>query len=115
MTDKTKQLFDAPWEVGVCEKGNPEFESLFVASKTGCLIARDMEEETANRLARLPELYDDLVEAAYEFCHNCISLTGDSEYVPDSDEFIEKGCPKKSENCFCRKWWDLLRNVRDGK
>jgi len=55
------------------------------------------------------------VEAAYEFCHNCVSLTGESEYVPDSDKFIENGCPKKSESCFCKKWWELLRNVRDGK
>ena len=45
MTKDTQQLFDAPWEVGVCEKGNPEFESVFIASKTGCLIGRDMEEQ----------------------------------------------------------------------
>ena len=111
MTDKTKKLFDAPWVLF----SDPENEVFEIESNSGDFITEATMFETANRLSHLPELYDALVEAAYEFCHNCISLTGDSEYVPDSDEFIEKGCPKKIESCFCRKWWGLLRNVRDGK
>ena len=47
-----------------------------------------------------PELYAALKEAAYEVCHPCVEYFTegkDIEYVPDSDEFIEHGCPKKSK------------------
>ena len=102
MNDGTKKLFDAPWEVGVCEKGNPEFESLFIASKTGCLIARDMEEETAERIVRLPELYDALMYFVVNDCpHAFIS----------NDEC--RLCPNKK--CKTREAVELLRKVRDGK
>jgi len=62
-----------------------------------------------------PELYAALHEAAYEFCHNCVSLTCITEYVPNSDWFIEHGCPKKSKTCFCLKWWKLLKKARKTK
>ena len=115
MNEETKKLFDAPWEVGVCEKGNPEFEAVFIASKTGCLIGRDMEEETANRLVRLPELYDALVSVLYEDCRCCLYTYIDRCMIPDCASMIQNGCPKKEETCFYRKYWKLLKKVRDGE
>ena len=116
MTKDTQQLFDAPWEVGVCEKGNPEFESVFIASKTGCLIGRDMEEETANRLVHLPELYDALMETVYYKCFECM---GGLRHNIDMtrEELVKNGCPKqnKSNVCIYVKHIELLRKVRDGE
>lgn len=113
MTDSTKKLFVAPWircRIEIDGKMQP-----CVSARTNHTVAISFDEKDANRLARLPELYDALKEAAYEFCHNCVTMTSDSEYVPDSDDFIENNCPKKSKECFCRKWWTLLKKVRDGE
>ena len=113
MTDK-KKVFVAPWHVckdkdSVCK---PRF---LVKDDEGCIVAVVLTREDAKRIALLPDLYDKLKEAAYEFCHNCLSLTSESEYVPDSDEFIKKGCPKNQKECFCHSWWTLLNAVRLGK
>ena len=108
MTKDTQQLFDAPWEVGVCEKGNPEFESVFIASKTGCLIGRDMEEETANRLVHLPELYDTLLDSVLRICSTCIGY--DCSHIPLDDIGIY--C---RANCPVHKYTDLLKKVRDAE
>lgn len=104
MTEKTKKLFDAPWKVRVCEKGNPEFESVLVAKKTGWLVGRDMEYKTAKRVARLPELYDALREAAGGKCWSCAG--------ENTETMLNHPCPK---DCYVAKWRELLRKVRDGK
>ena len=108
MTDKTKKLFDAPWELF----SDPDEEIFQIETKSGNFVAEVMMFDDAKRLVLLPELYDALVEAAYEHCHTCVDLSSESGYVPNSSEFIENGCPKKSETCFCVKWWKLLKKVR---
>lgn len=61
-----------------------------------------------------PKLYSSLREAAYEFCHNCMSLRLDREEdILDSESLIEGNCPfRESEECFCRKWWALLKDAK---
>lgn len=116
MTDETKKLFDAPWKVRVCEKGNPEFESVLVAKKTGWLVGRDMEYKTAKRVARLPELYDALMETVYYKCFECMGGLRHNIDLTQED-LIENGCPKqnKSNVCIYVKHIELLRKVRDGE
>ena len=112
MNEKTRKIFDAPWAT-VEEPGKDG--SFGVVDDSNCPVAHRCYILDAKRIALLPVLYENLVEAAYEFCHNCLSLTGKTEYVPDSDEFIEKGCPKKSKKCFVRTWWNTLKQVRGEK
>lgn len=114
MTNDTKQLFDAPWEVGVCEKGNPEFESVFIASKTGCLIGRDMEEETANRVVHLPELYDTLLHCICTSCNACIYDHCGSPV--ECEQLLSQDCTyEMSKLCFEHKARELLKKVRDAE
>ena len=115
MNKDTQQLFDAPWGVGVCEKGNPEFESVFIASKTGCLIGRDMEEETANRLVHLPELYDALEDAAERVCKKCVAFWFPGQKFDFPQNFADFICPITKAGCFCENWLNLLKKVRDGE
>ena len=73
-----------------------------------------IEEAQANArlLTAAPKLYDRLKEAAYEFCHNCLSLRLDREEdIPSSEELIERNCPLQDNGCFCRKWWDTLKEA----
>ena len=102
MTDETKRIFDAPWKVRVCEKGNPEFESILVAKKTGWLVGRDMEYKTAKRVARLPELYDKLMWAAVQKCPDAFLTLDECRLCTD-------------KKCEYREIVELLRKVRDGK
>ena len=117
MTDKTKELFDAPWTVTVEEirkdtkrfavvKNNLDYE----------LVAIDLTHEDAHRLARLPELYDALMETVYYKCFECM---GGLRHNIDMtrEELIKNGCPKqnKSNVCIYVKHIDLLKKVRAGK
>lgn len=69
----------------------------------------------ARLIATAPKLYDKLKEAAYEFCHNCLSLRLEREEdIPMSDELIEKNCPLQDNGCFCRAWWDVLKEAKGG-
>ena len=68
----------------------------------------------ARLIAAAPELYDACVEAVYHICFDCmggfrhdIGLT--------SEDLLNDGCPKKSNDCFFLKTLDLLRKVRDDK
>ena len=110
MTDETKKLFDAPWAVD--EKPSETFGEVFDVMDEDLYLhyARCYDEKTANRLARLPELYDALMEAARNQCCHCLV----DEIVPMNEDLIEE-CPKHIENCFCRQWWKLLKKVRDGE
>lgn len=102
MTDETKQLFDAPWircRIEIEGKMQP-----CVSARTNHTVAISFDEKDANRLARLPELYDALMEAAKSYCQ-----------AADFD------CPKKycawasSRKCKALKWLDLMKKVRDGE
>ena len=101
MTEETAKIFNAPWEAEEYKHGKGAF---VVRNKGGYLVAENMSEQDAQRLARLPELYDALMESAK---HLCKDIRNNRE--PDC------------ENCFfgklcsVRSWIDLLRKVRDGE
>lgn len=110
MTDETKNLFNAPWTV----YGEPDDYSDVIQNASEDEIATVFITDEAKRIARLPELYDACVEAVYYRCFDCmggfrhdIGLT--------SEDLLNDGCPKKSNNCFFLKTLDILRKVRDGK
>jgi len=111
MNEKTRKIFNGPW---TADRATREL-AFVVKDGSGKEIVKSSSPDTVKRIALLPDLYENLVEAAYEFCHNCLSLTSESEIVPDSDEFIEKNCPKKSKRCFVRTWWNTLKQVRGEK
>lgn len=108
MTDETKKLFDAPWEVNACCEIHNKNERLIC-------ICCPSDFHIANRLTRLPELYDALVETVYYKCFECM---GGLRHNIDMtrEELVKNGCPKqnKSNVCIYAKHIELLRKVRDG-
>ena len=116
MTDETKKLLDAPWAVD--EKQSETFGEVFDVMNEDLYLhyARCYDEETANRIARLPELYDALVETVYLKCFECMGGLRHNIDLTQKD-LIENGCPKqnKSNVCIYAKHIELLRKVRDGK
>ena len=95
MTEETKQLFSAPWELGL-EKRGSFYRPCIVAGDTK--IASVSSKEIAKRIAHLPELYDALQEAIKETCDNC-----------------DGSLPDCKNNCKWFNWTKLLRKVRDGE
>lgn len=108
MTDETKKLFSAPWQIWgdgcqVCDIRGTE--------RAYCEDIKD-----SARFARLPELYDALVETVYYKCFECMGgLRHNIEMT--REEIIKNGCPKqnKSNVCIYVKHLELLRKVRDGE
>lgn len=113
MTESTKKLFNAPWSSEEYEHGHGAW---VVRRPEGYLIAENMSGQDANRLARLPELYDALVNTVYLKCFKCM---GGLRHNIDltREELVKSGCPKqnKSNVCIYCKHLELLRKVRDGK
>ena len=66
MTDETKNLFDAPWIRCRIEIEGEMRPSVF--ARRNHAIAVSFDEKDAARLARLPELYDALMEALSLMC-----------------------------------------------
>ena len=101
MTDETKQLFDAPWTI-LSDTDSLTFE---IRNKVGESICDNiLMFDDAKRLARLPELYDALMDAANRLC-------GEPKI---RGEYACKSCVVK-DSCQVRKWYELLEKVRDGK
>lgn len=99
MTEETKKLFDAPWRATNLD---------YVEDANGYYVCECGTHLTASNIARLPELYDALHEAADGKCWSCAGVNVDSVFG--------NGCPKgNDETCYVAKWIDLLRKVRDGK
>ena len=115
MTDSTKKLFDAPWKL---YEYRDDYDHWFhVLTNGGRLIAsRIVNKEDYNRLARLPELYDALMETVYYKCFECM---GGLRHNIDMtrEELVKNGCPKqnKSNVCIYVKHIELLRKVRAGE
>jgi hypothetical protein len=107
MTDETKELFDAPWEASY--DGEAEMLEVYDADHDRvCIIDDFADAKHAKRLARLPELYDALMEAAGGKCWSCAGA--------NVSAILNDGCPKgNDETCYVAKWIELLRKVRDGK
>ena len=100
MTDSTKNLFDAPWYVF----SSPDDEITVIENESGRVLAELDDVKNANRLARLPELYDALMAVMKENC-GLVARCG-LEYCPACDI---------SDGCKARERFELLRKVRDGE
>ena len=113
MTDETKKLFDAPWKRAnnLSRNGSGKVRG---RSQSRIVDASDRpvayayptgkQKITANRLARLPELYDALSDAANRLC-------GEPRY---RGQYACESCVVK-DSCQVRKWYELLEKVRDGE
>ena len=104
MTDSTKNLFDAPWITDGCE----------IHDSDGLLISSSDCIADANRLVRLTELYDALMETVYYKCFECMGgLRHNIDLTREG--LVKNGCPKqnKSNVCIYVKHIELLRKVRD--
>lgn len=101
MNEETKQLFHAPWHVTNNKSGL--FEIVDTSSFPN--VATCYSEHDANRLARLPELYDAMMEAAGEYCPN----------IRNAEYPLEKCDDCGGEDCLATKWVELLRKVREGE
>lgn len=121
MTEETKKLFDAPWEADKFDYYHPsgigEINIRVKSSKNKLVAGYVTTTETANRLARLPELYDALMVAAYEHCLVCLyGHVKDARHMPKPDDMSRNGCTLSDfPHCPNRNWWNLLKKVRDGK
>ena len=103
---KTKEIFGAPWVVAREEirKGTTRFN---VIENNLDIVAVDCTPENAHRIARLPQLFDALVDAALGRCWACAGIGSD---------ILESGCPKKNdETCYVAKWWKIIKFVKEGK
>lgn len=123
MTDETKKLFNAPWKRAnnLSRNGSGKVRG---RSQSRIVDASDRpvayayptgtQKITANRLARLPELYDALANAVRDACQDCVDQVYDHPTVYDP---VKQGCLFKDKNCceMCRSWIELLRKVRDGE
>lgn len=108
MTDETKKLFDAPFAVMGDSTDYTKFNVIIHSRKSPrycSTVASCIDQKTAIRFARLPELYDALVVAAKEYCPNI-------KYAANPLEACDN-CG--GENCAATEWLDLLRKVKEGK
>ena len=107
MTNETKELFDAPWKAYPLDD---------VGDANGNFVCACETTENANRIARLPELYDALMETIYYKCFECMGGLRHNIDLTQED-VIENGCPKqnKSNVCIYVKHIELLKKVREGK
>lgn len=113
MTDETKKLFDAPWWVNTVEF-KKELYGLGgtlhrVFTNSGELVTSWIaDEKTANRLARLPELFDALLQATEDACRTCNH--------EKAEGILDRPCDDlHADECYVAEWRKLLRKVRDGK
>ena len=102
-----KKLFDAPWTAYPLDD---------VGDANGNFVCACDTQEMARRIARLPELYEALMDTVYYKCFECMGGLRHNIDVTQ-DGIIEKGCPKKvkSNVCIFSKHLELLKKVRDGK
>lgn len=109
MTENTKKLFDAPWQIWG--------DGCQVCDIRGIERADCNDPDDSARITRLPELYDALVEVAYERCQLCIYKNSESarKMPSPNDMATNGGAPFCFQNCPCLKHWKLLKKVREGK
>ena len=105
MNDETKILFDAPWTGGM-RKDRLSEEYVVVSDHNFTIAAHVDTKENANRLSRLPELYDALMEALEIIC----GIPGEDACDHCSNASLDLGGP-----CRIREWRELLQKVRDGE
>lgn len=108
MTVETKKLFDAPWRF--CHGLRDGYGA---RNASDDILFEFAYPQTAKRLARLPELYEELKSSSYDFCWSCLATLGIDP--PTADELVENLCPGKPSFCGYNNRWKLLRKVRDGE
>ena len=116
MTAETRKLFDAPWKA-VEDKDNPfpfmHHKEIVTNNGQGHTIANDIIGDDANRLARLPELYDALQEAIFEINRLTEAWENGTEIPDYCDSCLAEN--KKLPHQHTMEWAMLLGKVRDGK
>ena len=108
MTDETKKLFDAPYKVYETRNGY----NVICTNQVLSQLCWTTDKKDANRIAHLPELYEELKSSCYDFCWSCLATLGIDP--PTADELVENLCPRKPNCCGYNNRWKLLRKVRDG-
>ena len=106
MTDETKKLFDAPWQVwgGGCQ----------VCDIRGIARAYCEDIKDSARITSLPELYDALLHCICSSCNVCIYDHCDSPV--DCEQLLSQECTyEDSKLCFEHEARELLKKVRDGE
>lgn len=98
MTDETRKLFDAPWTGGM-RKDRLSEEYVVVSDHNSTITAHVDTKENANRLARLPELYDELQRMIHV---ECLSRCSRSKLCSHPCDLVRPAV-------------ELLRKVRDGE
>ena len=117
MTDATKKLFDAPWEIRPCNVGYDVVSAYNSIAEDRIFVAHADSKSTANRIARLPELYDALAEATRDYCSDCVEREIRYKNIPSDYDVVISGCPscKDGDKCPPLTWLELLRKVRNGE
>lgn len=104
MTEETKKLFGAPWKKSFQDWESYKEITIYDSKKQPVCLTRN--KGMSNRLARLPELYDGLMEALEIIC----GIPGEDACDHCSNASIDLGGP-----CRIREWRELLRKVRNGE
>lgn len=114
MTEKTKQIFHAPWQIKyqVHALWEVDFE---IVDTHGYRVCVSPTEKDANRLSHLPELYAYLLDRIYYDCSTCYCRNTGFLLNKTIDEFIDTGCPLKRKFCDTNPIFKILMEVRDGK
>ena len=107
MTNETKTIFDAPWELDEEEQ---------VRNASGDLVAEGgVSVDDLRRVTHLPELYDALEDAAERVCKKCVAFWFPGQKFDFPQNFADFICPITKAGCFCENWLNLLKKVKDGK
>ena len=107
MTNETKTIFDAPWELDEEEQ---------VRNASGDLVAEGgVSVDDLRRVTHLPELYDALEDAAERVCKKCVAFWFPGQKFDFPQNFADFICPITKAGCFCENWLNLLRKVRDAQ
>jgi len=114
MTDETKKLFDAPWEIRPCDVGYDIVSAYNSIAEDRIFVAHADSKSTANRIARMPELYDALLHCICTSCNVCIYDHCGSPV--DCEQLLSQECTyEDSKLCFEHEVRELLKKVRDGE
>ena len=110
MTEETAQIFDAPYKVYETRNGY----NVICTNKVLPQLCWTTDKKDANRIARLPELYDALEEATHVICLRCLASNGTR---PPNLAHFKKHCGFDDDCKYCttKNYWKLLQKVRAGE
>ena len=97
--------FNAPWSFQKDEMSR----WCVIVDKDNVPVGVTYIEADGKALAVFPELFDDLAEAAYEYCFKCMEMN--DRPILDTCELIAKGCPEPDGKCFVQRWLKTLKKV----